>query len=269
MVLHGKRLYLYTDSGAHLSSCVLSSQHISSRRHRDGMAGKPNPLLSRHKKHRGADLTVTFQAPSLILTESTNLKATKQIHSDKQEHDVWFKHVDLVALFLAVSEISALWQIQRVWKRRSIFVSPTCFDLLVLILLSLSLPSPSSSVSCLTPLLFLVYFDLLQGSIQSFGCGPLAQPLGCCCSNGRCSFVEPVGPPRGGVRATRAPSSPLARPASQPRHPKTCSGAHPHHPRADPLLPLLTHHRLTLTSQEQPLQKHTVKIQTWSTNSNW
>ncbi|XP_049609633.1 zinc finger protein 385A isoform X1 [Syngnathus scovelli] len=32
-------------------------QHISSRRHRDGMAGKPNPLLGRHKKHRGADLT--------------------------------------------------------------------------------------------------------------------------------------------------------------------------------------------------------------------
>ncbi|CAJ1085223.1 zinc finger protein 385A isoform X2 [Xyrichtys novacula] len=37
-------------------------QHISSRRHRDGMAGKPNPLLSRHKKHRGADLasSLTF-----------------------------------------------------------------------------------------------------------------------------------------------------------------------------------------------------------------
>ncbi|XP_036844625.1 zinc finger protein 385A-like [Oncorhynchus mykiss] len=32
-------------------------QHISSRRHRDGVAGKPNPLLSRHKKHRVADLT--------------------------------------------------------------------------------------------------------------------------------------------------------------------------------------------------------------------
>ncbi|ROL46944.1 Zinc finger protein 385A [Anabarilius grahami] len=31
-------------------------QHISSRRHRDGVAGKPNPLLSRHKKHRAADL---------------------------------------------------------------------------------------------------------------------------------------------------------------------------------------------------------------------
>ncbi|XP_035378515.1 zinc finger protein 385A isoform X3 [Electrophorus electricus] len=31
-------------------------QHISSRRHRDGVAGKPNPLLSRHKKQRGADL---------------------------------------------------------------------------------------------------------------------------------------------------------------------------------------------------------------------
>lgn len=29
-------------------------QHISSRRHRDGVAGKPNPLLSRHKKPRGA-----------------------------------------------------------------------------------------------------------------------------------------------------------------------------------------------------------------------
>ncbi|KAM6977150.1 zinc finger protein 385A [Aplochiton taeniatus] len=35
-------------------------QHISSRRHRDGVAGKPNPLLSRHKKHRGADLTSTL-----------------------------------------------------------------------------------------------------------------------------------------------------------------------------------------------------------------
>ncbi|XP_053704806.1 zinc finger protein 385A isoform X2 [Synchiropus splendidus] len=37
-------------------------QHISSRRHRDGVAGKPNPLLSRHKKHRSADLasTLTF-----------------------------------------------------------------------------------------------------------------------------------------------------------------------------------------------------------------
>ncbi|XP_075757776.1 zinc finger protein 385A isoform X2 [Pelodiscus sinensis] len=32
-------------------------QHISSRRHRDGVAGKPNPLLSRHKKQRSsADL---------------------------------------------------------------------------------------------------------------------------------------------------------------------------------------------------------------------
>ncbi|XP_061909067.1 zinc finger protein 385A isoform X3 [Entelurus aequoreus] len=39
-------------------------QHISSRRHRDGMAGKPNPLLSRHKKHRGADLT-----PSLTFSK--------------------------------------------------------------------------------------------------------------------------------------------------------------------------------------------------------
>ncbi|XP_048840252.1 zinc finger protein 385A-like isoform X1 [Brienomyrus brachyistius] len=35
-------------------------QHISSRRHRDGVAGKPNPLLSRHKKHRLADLTTSL-----------------------------------------------------------------------------------------------------------------------------------------------------------------------------------------------------------------
>ncbi|KAG7471861.1 hypothetical protein MATL_G00102580 [Megalops atlanticus] len=35
-------------------------QHISSRRHRDGVAGKPNPLLSRHKKHRTTDLTATL-----------------------------------------------------------------------------------------------------------------------------------------------------------------------------------------------------------------
>uniref|UniRef100_A0A8C6WWR9 Zinc finger protein 385A n=1 Tax=Neogobius melanostomus TaxID=47308 RepID=A0A8C6WWR9_9GOBI len=32
-------------------------QHISSRRHRDGVAGKPNPLLSRHKKPLLFDLT--------------------------------------------------------------------------------------------------------------------------------------------------------------------------------------------------------------------
>ncbi|KAJ7999140.1 hypothetical protein DPEC_G00212310 [Dallia pectoralis] len=33
-------------------------QHISSRRHRDGVAGKPNPLLSRHKKR--ADFVSSF-----------------------------------------------------------------------------------------------------------------------------------------------------------------------------------------------------------------
>ncbi|MBN3307213.1 zinc finger protein 385A isoform X2 [Amia ocellicauda] len=38
-------------------------QHISSRRHRDGVAGKPNPLLTRHKKHRGADLTSSLSFP--------------------------------------------------------------------------------------------------------------------------------------------------------------------------------------------------------------
>ncbi|XP_048856361.1 zinc finger protein 385A-like isoform X3 [Brienomyrus brachyistius] len=39
-------------------------QHISSRRHRDGVAGKPNPLLSRYKKHRATDLT-----PALSFTK--------------------------------------------------------------------------------------------------------------------------------------------------------------------------------------------------------
>ncbi|XP_037267556.1 zinc finger protein 385A isoform X2 [Falco rusticolus] len=35
-----------------LNSELQLKQHISSRRHRDGVAGKPNPLLSRHKKPR-------------------------------------------------------------------------------------------------------------------------------------------------------------------------------------------------------------------------
>ncbi|XP_056462422.1 zinc finger protein 385A-like [Gadus chalcogrammus] len=35
-------------------------QHISSRRHRDGVAGKPNPLLSRHKKLREFMPTLSF-----------------------------------------------------------------------------------------------------------------------------------------------------------------------------------------------------------------
>ncbi|XP_074081834.1 zinc finger protein 385A isoform X5 [Macrotis lagotis] len=46
-----------------VNSEIQLKQHISSRRHRDGMAGKPNPLLSRHKKPRGVgDLagTLTF-----------------------------------------------------------------------------------------------------------------------------------------------------------------------------------------------------------------
>nr|XP_021542409.1 zinc finger protein 385A isoform X4 [Neomonachus schauinslandi] len=37
-----------------VNSEVQLKQHISSRRHRDGVAGKPNPLLSRHKKPRGS-----------------------------------------------------------------------------------------------------------------------------------------------------------------------------------------------------------------------
>lgn len=144
-------------------------------------------------------------------------------------------------------------------------VSSPCVDPLELIILSLSL----SLVLCLFVhlLLFVVFFDLLQGSHQSFECRALAQPLGCCCSNGRCSILEPTGSPCSSSCTPPAPS-PIARPASQPRHPETCPRAHPHHTWANPLLPVLTHHPLTSSSQEQPLQKHTVKIQTYSTNSN-
>lgn len=143
---------------------------------------------------------------------------------------------------------------------RSKSVSPPCVDLLELIFLS---PSPLSLVSVCAPYLRLVLFDLLQGSHQSFGCRALAQPLGCCCSNGRCGILEPAGTPRSSSRTPPAPSpSPIARPASQPRHPETRPRAHPHHPRANPLLTVLTHHRLTSASQEQPLKKHTVKKQT-------
>ncbi|XP_069826342.1 zinc finger protein 385A isoform X2 [Dendropsophus ebraccatus] len=39
-------------------------QHISSRRHRDGVSGKPNPLLSRHKKQQSLqDLTTSLVFP--------------------------------------------------------------------------------------------------------------------------------------------------------------------------------------------------------------
>lgn len=113
-------------------------------------------------------------------------------------------------------------------------------------------------------LLILVFFDLLQGSHQSFGCGVIAQPLGCCRSNGRCSFLKSTGSPCSSTCASPAPS-PTARSTSQPCHPKTRPRAHPHHPRANPVLPLLTYQLLTSSGQEQPLQKHTVKIQTWST----
>lgn len=48
-------------------------QHISSRRHRDGVAGKPNPLLSRHKKRTdfmvktlGLSLKILYSLYNLI-----------------------------------------------------------------------------------------------------------------------------------------------------------------------------------------------------------
>ena len=61
---HSQKLCLCLELQCNTAPCLwlLSLQHISSRRHRDGVAGKPNPLLSRHKKHRGADLTVTFDS---------------------------------------------------------------------------------------------------------------------------------------------------------------------------------------------------------------
>uniref|UniRef100_A0A8C5M846 Zinc finger protein 385A n=1 Tax=Leptobrachium leishanense TaxID=445787 RepID=A0A8C5M846_9ANUR len=45
-------------------------QHISSRRHRDGVAGKPNPLLSRHKKQQ------TLQELTASLVFPKNLQKT-------------------------------------------------------------------------------------------------------------------------------------------------------------------------------------------------
>ncbi|XP_078544536.1 zinc finger protein 385A isoform X3 [Lissotriton helveticus] len=45
-----------------VNSEVQLKQHISSRRHRDGVAGKPNPLLSRHKKPR----TIAELATSMV-----------------------------------------------------------------------------------------------------------------------------------------------------------------------------------------------------------
>lgn len=47
-------------------------QHISSRRHRDGVAGKPNPLLSRHKKR--TDFLVTFPHSCIIVQSETNCR---------------------------------------------------------------------------------------------------------------------------------------------------------------------------------------------------
>uniref|UniRef100_A0A8D2J297 Zinc finger protein 385A n=1 Tax=Varanus komodoensis TaxID=61221 RepID=A0A8D2J297_VARKO len=47
-----------------VNSEIQLKQHISSRRHRDGVAGKPNPLLSRHKKQRGmAELPSSLAFP--------------------------------------------------------------------------------------------------------------------------------------------------------------------------------------------------------------
>uniref|UniRef100_A0A3B5MS49 C2H2-type domain-containing protein n=1 Tax=Xiphophorus couchianus TaxID=32473 RepID=A0A3B5MS49_9TELE len=41
-------------------------QHISSRRHRDGVAGKPNPLLSRHKKRTDFMVNVYGELPKTL-----------------------------------------------------------------------------------------------------------------------------------------------------------------------------------------------------------
>lgn len=122
------------------------------------------------------------------------------------------------------------------------------------------------SFSCLvTPLRFAVFTELLQGSYQSAGCKAPAQPLGRRRSDGRCSFLKSDGSPCGGgggsswtPPAPTAPTpppapSPIARPSSQPRHSETRPRAHAHHPRANPFLPLLTHHPLTSAGQEQSL----------------
>ena len=136
--------------------CCLFSQHISSRRHRDGMAGKPNPLLSRHKKHRGADLTVTFKFHSWILippvTQSANLSSTDINDLDEVCKALkWLARVDLIPT--KACQLLSFWLCPTLENINSIelkhvnavlrskFVSPPCVDLLELIFLS---PSPLS-----------------------------------------------------------------------------------------------------------------------------
>lgn len=74
------------------------------------MAGKPNPLLSRHKKHRGADLTVTFHCCILTppVTQSANLRSTDQIDSDNEEHEVCKALEYLEHVYLSPAKASQL-----------------------------------------------------------------------------------------------------------------------------------------------------------------
>lgn len=53
---HVRLIYFFISVCTHF---YFMFQHISSRRHRDGVAGKPNPLLSRHKKR--TDFMVELQ----------------------------------------------------------------------------------------------------------------------------------------------------------------------------------------------------------------
>ena len=141
--------------------CCLSPQHISSRRHRDGMAGKPNPLLSRHKKHRGADLTVTFKFHCWILippvTQSANLSSTDISNLDEVcKASECLDRVDLIPT--KACQLFSFWlcpppeNINSIELRhvnavlRSKSVSPPCVDLLELIFF---IPLSSLSLLCL------------------------------------------------------------------------------------------------------------------------
>lgn len=192
------------------------------------MAGKPNPLLSRHKKHRGADLTVSAL---IIVMKSAVCFAYNINHCSLYEHLYEFNQY----------EMSTLWYISILWSKDLLNI--TCH-----------VPISNESIICASSFcLFLVFFDLLQGSYQSVGGRAVAQSIGCCCSNGCRSILWPAGSTSSSP--CTPPTSPFARPASQPCYPETSPGAHPHHTRSNPLFSLLTHQPLTADGQKQPLEK--------------